>query len=547
MPADEKACGDEAKQVFLDAGFDKELLVEDEAFVGQGGPGSVATVAAFTSLAGLLFGLGLGYIAPMKSMDSFQQDVLGGERIADWQDSVITMTFGLGAAVTAFPPVIRLAGDRFGRKGCLVLGGIVFCVGTLLQGTASDLRTVMAGRLPVGMSIGLLTANAPVYQSEIAPPSLRGMFVSTYQLAVTVGIMLAFLLGLLFEGVHEPLGGWRWLVLVQLIPGLALVLGGAAMGESPRWLVSKGMHQEALVSLRAVRGPDEDVRNELADICREHLLEEVSGRPGWAEFLSGRSLKLLAIGVALQLLQQLCGMNAYMYDGPTIFGKVFHSSNAGLLFTVVSGVVNILSTFPAIFLIDRAGRTSLLRASALGMALCSAALAGVGAACFPPRHAEECAGGCANATASGAGGEDGAPAGVCGSWAKWAATASICLFIFNFGYGWGPVVWTYCAEMFPLKYRTQAVGATTCANWVGNVFIAMLPPILLHEVGFHTFWVFVGVNILGFYMASILPETKDKSLEDIQRTFEEWLDGSEDLSELSSGKSSSGDESCEAE
>merc|ERR1719401_2524323 len=254
---------------------------------------------------------------------------------------------------------------------------------------------------------------------------------------------------------------------------------------------------------------------EVAQICKENEKAVAAGQPSWGEFFSGDNLKLLCIGVALQLLQQMCGMNAYMYDGPKIFEKLFHSKNAGFVFTAVSGCVNILSTFPAIFLVDKAGRTTLLKWSAAGMAICSAILALVGAFCFPEhkchRHALE---DCHNQTEV-----------VCGDWAKWVATASICLFIFNFGYGWGPVVWTYCAEMFPTKYRTKAVGATTDANWVGNMFIAFLPPLLLHYTGFNTFWVFFAVNIIGFALAAQLPETKDKSLEEIQAMFTEWFHG----------------------
>jgi MFS family permease len=228
-------------------------------------------------------------------------------------------------------------------------------------------------------------------------------------------------------------------------------------------------------------------------------------------------LKLLGIGVLLQLLQQLCGMNAYMYDGPKIFEKLFESGHAGRLFTAIAGMVNILSTFPAIFLVDKLGRTALLKYSAAGMAVCSMVLAIVGEVCFPAHHSgcdrSEHAHGCMQI--------DDPP--VCGDWAKWAATASICLFIFNFGYGWGPVVWTYCAEMFPTKYRTKAVGATTDANWVGNMGIAFLPPILLHYIGFNTFWVFFGVNVIGYALGSCLPETKDKSLEEIQSMFKRFF------------------------
>merc|ERR1719277_1340763 len=292
-------------------------------------------------------------------MNSFEEDVLGGREISPVEDARITMVFGVGAAVSAFPPIINLLVDNLGRKGSVIAGGVVFCLGAGLQGIASNLDLLMVGRFIAGMSVGLLSANVPVYQSEIAPPSHRGMLVSVYQLAVTIGIMAAFVTALLLQDVEKPIGGWRWVILVQLIPGLALAAGGLVMGESPRWLVQKGKKEQAFKVLMSVRGPDDDVKMEVAQICKEHEKAEAAGQPSWGEFFSGDNLKLLCIGVALQLLQQMCGMNAYMYDGPKIFEMLFQSKNAGFVFTAVSGCVNILSTFPAIFLVDKAGRTTL--------------------------------------------------------------------------------------------------------------------------------------------------------------------------------------------
>jgi len=174
--------------------------------------------------------------------------------------------------------------------------------------------------------------------------------------------------------------------------------------------------------------------------------------------------------------------------------------------------------------VDMAGRTTLLMWSAAGMAMCSAILALVGAFCFPEHRCHRHAHADCHDTSE----------VMCGDWAKWVATTSICAFIFNFGYGWGPVVWTYCAEMFPMKYRTEATGLTTDANWVGNIFIAMIPPILLGKIGFRTFWVFFVVNLFGFWLSARLPETKDKSLEEIQMMYTKWFKRTYDSASSSS-------------
>jgi len=502
----------EIQRVLTNAGFKDDQVTVKGGVTGEGGFSVVVMVALFASLGGMLFGLDIGYIAGVKSMDSFSRDVLGGGKLTAQEDSDITMIFGVGAAVAAFPPIISAVVERLGRKGSVIAGGLAFCVGAGIQGVANSMNVIMVGRFFAGMSVGLLSANVPVYQSEIAPPSHRGMLVSIYQLAVTVGIMVAFLMALLLENVMEPVGGWRWVILGQLIPGLLLAVGGLVMPRSPRWLVSKGRYKDALDTLIRVRGADEDVRMELAQILKEREHESASGKPSWREFFSGDNLKLLMIGLSLQMIQQMCGLNAFMYDGPQIFQRVFQSAHAGRVFTVVAGFVNIISTFPAIFLVDKKGRTVLLMYSAAGMAICAAVLAVVGDQCFPERPHDLGV----------------SPEPVCGDWAKWVVTASICLFIFNFGYGWGPVVWTYCAEMFPMKYRTKAVGATTDANWIGNIFIAFLPPILLKNFGFKTFWLFAVINVFGFLLGRSLPETKDKSLEEINIMFEKWFHPDDD-------------------
>ena len=181
---------------------------------------------------------------------------------------------------------------------------------------------------------------------------------------------------------------------------------------------------------------------------------------------------LLALGVGLQLLQQLCGMNAFMYYGPKIFGLIqsgaatqqqgsAHGANSmdgansrdgAFLFTAINGVVMVLATVPGILLVDRVGRTVLLRYSAAGMLVSCLVLGIVGSSCME--------------------------SAACG----YAASGAIFFFVFNFAYGWGPVIWVYCAEMFPLVHRSRATGATTMANWAGNFCLAFFPPLLISTI-----------------------------------------------------------------
>jgi len=185
-------------------------------------------------------------------------------------------------------------------------------------------------------------------------------------------------------------------------------------------------------------------------------------------FCSSFNIRLLLIGCTLQLLQQLCGMNAFMYYGPQIFTKLGISA---FLFTAVVGVVNLIATVPAIITQDRWGRTNLLIISFSGMAACCFTLAFLGATALNDINVtQNVAAAASNATAD----DNDIPMIV-----KIIAVMAIFFFVGFFAFGAGPVVWTYCSEMFPAKTRARSVGVTTCANWLGNLFLAQMTPIML--------------------------------------------------------------------
>ncbi|CAK9015740.1 unnamed protein product [Durusdinium trenchii] len=503
LPHDDELPFEEVRATLTKMQFTDEELLQEQIVGGSGSKTFVVLVAAFAALGGFLFGLDLGYISGVESMASFSQDVLSGEEIESLEKGTVTGIFAIGAVVAAFPAVISCIVDRVGRKGCMVLGGLTFCLGAAIQGWAPNLNTMLCGRFIAGASVGLLSANVPLYQGEIAPPENRGAIVALYQLAITMGIMLAFWMNYWLQPLQH---GWRYSILLQLIPGGIFAAGASFMPQSPRWLVSRRRYKAALDILRRIRGKHEDVRMELVATYKEYRRERATGKANYVELFTGSNGKVLLIGIVLQLLQQLCGLNVFMYYGPTVFKKIFHAPRASFLFAALSGLVNFLSTFPALCLVDRLGRTTLLCASALGMAICCSILAAVGDACFSSSQDDSC-----------------------GPVSKYAMAGAIFLDIFNYAYGWGPVVWIYCAEIFSLKYKTKSNGLTTDANWVGNFLIGFAPPWLMEKIGFKTFWIFAAVNLLGVALSCVLPETKGKSLEEIQELFHSWLHKGEEL------------------
>lgn len=270
----------------------------------------IVLIGLFSAIGGLLFGLDLGYISGIMAMASFHEDVNGGVPLDDVTTGSVTAIFSVGAVVSSFPPVAGALVGLLGRKGAICLGAVLFSLGALLQGLAHGLGRIYVGRVISGAAIGLLSVNVPLYLGELAQAHVRGSMVALYQLAITAGIMVAFWLNYAVEAAP---GGWRISVLLQLLPGGTLALGMLWLPQSPRWLVSMGRRAEATTALERVRGPEDDVHAEIAQIAEAFAEEMASGEPSWREFGSGPMLRRLLVGVTLQLLQQLCGMNAFMY------------------------------------------------------------------------------------------------------------------------------------------------------------------------------------------------------------------------------------------
>jgi len=453
--------------------------------------------ALVASMGAFLFGLDIGYIAPILECASFKRDVVhieAWQRIPDATVGFIVGVFSIGCILTTLPPVSGYFLDAWGRRSSIMLGSGVFLVGCAIQALAACVTTMLLGRLIAGLSIGLLSSVVALYQSELAPTSMRGALTSLYQLMITFGILVAAFVDHMLVTRD---GGWRWAIWLQALPAGSLLVVMPFLPRSPRWLVQKGRREEALEALRTVR-TEAEAQEELQQIVESCERALALGEPRWPELFEGRVGRLLAIGVALQLLQQLVGMNAFMYFGPRIYASLGLNVN---LYQTITNAVNFASTFPALFLADRFGRRVLLVSSALGMTVACVAMAVLGQA-FP------------------APGTSGAH--VPRSWAAGQAiVAMIFLFVLNFAYGWGPMVWVYNSEIFPLRHRSWCVAATACANWVGNYAIAQLTPVLLGGLGFGTFYVFAMFTLLALALALWLPETKGVMLEHIDEIFDQ--------------------------
>jgi len=277
----------------------------------------VGLVALFSATGSFLFGLDIGYIAPIVASSPFKRDIFGDpdKEIPESINGMIVSLFSVGAMIASFPVITSFFLDTFGRKPSIMLGAAVFIIGSIIQASSFDLVQLLIGRCVSGMSIGILSSVIVLYQGELAPASMRGGMTTLYQLMITFGILVAAFIDELFV---ERDNGWRLVICMMCVPAMILLIGMIFMPRSPRWLVQRGRLEEARNVLLTVRDRGQ-AEKEVAEIAEEVKQGEEMGLPRWTELFSGRVGRLVFLGVSLQLLQQLVGMNAFMYFGPTIF------------------------------------------------------------------------------------------------------------------------------------------------------------------------------------------------------------------------------------
>ena len=429
-------------------------------------------IAAVAALGGLLFGYDTGVIsgALLFIKDAFQLS-------ATMQGVVAGIALGgaiLGAAVAG------VLSDRFGRRPVILATAIAFVVGALVSAVAPGLALLLAGRVIVGVAIGIASMLTPLYLAEIATAERRGGVVSLNQLCITAGILVSYLVGYALA----PSQGWRWMLGLGAVPGLVLAVGMAALPESPRWLAGHGRRDQAASVLRRLRGRG-DVEAELAAL-RDDARQDGRLLP-WSALLERRLRPGLVVGIGLAVFQQVTGINTVIYFAPQIFqAGGLSSASAAILATAGVGAVNVALTLVSIWLIDRVGRRALLLWSLGGMAATLALLA-LGFAL----------GGAALA---------------------WLTPLSLAGYVGFFAVGLGPVFWLLISEIFPLSVRGRAMSVATLANWAANLAVTLTFLDLIGGLGpVGTFLAYAVLTLAALvFTARLVPETKGRSLEQIE-------------------------------
>ncbi|KAI1254755.1 hypothetical protein MGN70_003770 [Eutypa lata] len=504
-------------------------LKRRQNMMGASGPAAlvknfkVFRIALFACIGGVLYGYNQGMFSGVLAMPSFQAhmgEYTSNQTKKGWLTAILELGAWIGTLLSGF------LAEAISRKYGILVAVTVFVVGVVIQATAQSggPQVILAGRFVTGMGVGSLAMIVPIYNSEVAPPEVRGALVALQQLAITFGIMVSFWIdyGTNFIG-GTTLGfqqdtAWLVPICLQLLPAVILFVGMIFMPFSPRWLLHHGREDEArriLASLRGLPPDNELVELEFLEIKAQsqfekrtvaeafpHLREQTHWNTFKLQFVAIKSLfqtkamfKRVIVATVTMFFQQWTGINAILYYAPTIFQQLGLDDNAtSLLATGVVGIAMFVFTVPAVLYIDRVGRKPVLTIGAIGMGTCHIIIAVIFAKNDGRWHEQAAAG--------------------------WAAVAMVWLFVIHFGYSWGPCSWILVAEVWPLSSRPYGVSLGASSNWMNNFIVGQVTPDMLEKIGYGTYIIFGLLTFLGAgFIWFFVPETKRLTLEEMDVIF----------------------------
>ncbi len=464
--------------------------------------GLVIVIAAVASTGGLLFGFDTGVISGALP---FLRESWG---LSTGAEEWITTAALIGAVLGAVSSG-RIT-DIFGRKRVIIATSIIFAIGSILTGASSSPAFLSVSRIIIGIAIGISSFTVPLYISEISPTKIRGALVSSFQLMITIGILVSYFSDHAFADEANPFS-WRWMFYVGVFPALILFIGMIFLPETPRFLIGKGKDEKGRKILAMVESP------ELVDLAigkiKEDIRRDELQATDWTEIFKPWLRNALFIAIGIMFVQQFVGINTIIYYAPTVFIIAgFAGAKAAISATIIVGVVNVLATVLSMFLIDRIGRRKLYFIGLAGMAVSLAALGTF----FLFKDS-------------------------LGPSLKYITVGSILIYVLFFAISLGPLGWLIISEIFPLKVRGLGMSIGSLSNWLFNAIVTFTflklawlftaPGMEIVNQGASkpdpnpagAFFVYAVIAILGIIWGiKYIPETKGVTLEEIEQ---HWRDG----------------------
>ncbi|GAA4305306.1 sugar porter family MFS transporter [Compostibacter hankyongensis] len=370
--------------------------------------------------------------------------------------------------------------DKYGRKRILILTSLLFIISSLGCAFAREHAVFILSRIVAGIAVGAASMLAPIYIAEVSPARHRGKLGALNLLAIFIGQSTAFISDFLLKD-FGGLNNWRWMIGIMALPSAILFILLFFIPESPRWLLEKRKRNKAFLILTKINGK-ETGENELTRI-EAAVTATPKGKLG--ELFKGKLLKLLLIGIALGIFQQVTGINIVMYYAPLIFKSAGFGTDSALFQTAVMGLVNLTFAITAMFFVDRSGRKPLMIIGSAGMGISLLLLA----ITFITQNHH-----------------------------GYFVLFCIMGFLASFGFSLGPVVWILIAEIFPNNFRSHAVAVSVFLLWGANFVVSFTFPYLLAHLKGYSFLIYSSLCFvcLGFVI-KFLTETKGKSLEQIEK------------------------------
>ena len=448
--------------------------------------GYVIFMAVVAAIGGILFGYDTAVIS-------------GTTAIVKNQFQLTDMMEGwyVGCALIGSICGVLVAGslsDYLGRKLTMLISAALFSISAIGCAVCGSFDGLVAYRIIGGVGIGIVSIVSPIYISEVSPAKIRGTLVSLYQLAVTVGFLLAYLANWVIDvnGDLSVTGDlwtniwnsemWRGMLGSETLPALLFFCIIFFIPESPKWLIVNGKMEKASAVLSKIYSAKEDVDTEIAQ-TRESLGED---KGSWADLLKPGILLAVIAGSAIAILGQFMGVNAVLYYGPKIFADAGFDNP--MFSTVLVGVVNCVTTVLAVFIIDRVGRKQLIYWGVSGMILCLVAI------------------------------------GIYFAWGAALGLGNAFMLTFFLAYVFCTaisicaVVFVLLSEMYPNSVRGRAMSIAGFALWIGTYLIGQLTPVLLGWSQAGTFFIFAAMCVpYMLIMWKVIPETTGKTLEEIEK------------------------------
>ncbi|KAK7202732.1 general substrate transporter [Myxozyma melibiosi] len=483
-------------------------------------------VAASATIGGMLFGFDISSVSAFVSDDDYLAFFNSPDSV---QQGGITASMAggsfLGSLCSGF------VSDKIGRKYTIQAASIIWIIGSAIQCSVQNRAQLICGRLISGVAIGVCSSQVPVYLSELSPKRIRGRLVGLFQWAVTWGIMIMFYISYGCSFIKGP-ASFRTAWGIQMVPGALLLATLFFFPESPRWLASNDRWEEATTIIRHVQGSNgaedtPEVHLELQELKEAVRIDQLSKELGYRDLFKKGSRLRTFVGVTAQIWQQMTGMNVMMYYVVYTFEMAGYTGNTGLVSSSIQYVINMVMTVPALLFIDKWGRRPLLIYGAIAQCIWLFAVSGLMAQYG--HYVDELNG---NANIRWTVPHKNAAKGI---------IACNYLFVASFAMTWGPGIWIYVSEIFPLRQRATANGFCAAWNWIFNFALAFFVPPAFRNIQWKTYIIFAVFCVcMTIHVFFLFPETRGKTLEEIDVIWEEhippWKTSKVDVAELAANR-----------